>query len=271
MGRTVRNVVIIALAALWSVPVYLLLVNAVTTPAADNSSPRWFPTSFGLLSNVASAWTDAQLGPSFLNSVGYAAICGALAVAVAVATFAAFGVVIVSCRHPAVWFWGIYSGTLLPLQIFLAPLFKVYANHNLYDTRVGLGLIYTALCVPFAFFVIRNHLTTLPRSLVEAANLDGASWWSMFWRIHLPLGRSAMAAAFLFQATWVWNDLIFGITLSTSPNVRPIVAALANVNGNYSNTPPPVLLAGALLVSLPTLLLFVFFQRFFTTSLRTTV
>lgn len=125
--------------------------------------------------------------------------------------------------------------------------------------------------MPFAFFAVRSYISTLPRELVEAARLDGASWWAMFVRVHLPLMRSAMAAAFLFQATWVWNDLIFGITLSTSSNVRPIMAALANLNGNYSNTPPPVILAGALLVSLPTLLLFLFFQRFFTTSLRTGV
>lgn len=266
MGKLVRNVVVVGLALLWMVPVYLLVVNSVTTPEGYTGSPQWLPTSFGLFGNIGSAWTNAQLGPSFVNSLEYAVVCGG--VAVAVSTLAAFGVVVAPTRRPMLWFWVIYSGTLLPLQIFLAPLFKSYARENLYDTRLGMGLIYTALCVPFAFFVVRNYLTTIPREIVEASKLDGAPWWSMFWRIHVPLSRPAMAAAFLFQATWVWNDLIFGITLSTSPGVRPIMAALANLNGNYSHTPPPVVLAGALLVSLPTLLLFGVFQRFFTTSLR---
>jgi multiple sugar transport system permease protein len=113
-------------------------------------------------------------------------------------------------------------------------------------------------------------MTTVPREMREAAALDGASWLRMFVSIHLPLVRSAMLAAFLFQFTWIWNDMLFGITLSTSPNVRPAMAALADLTSNYSNVGPPVVLAGALVASLPTVVLFFAFQRFFTRSLKLT-
>ena len=129
-------------------------------------------------------------------------------------------------------------------------------------------LIYSAICIPFAFFIVRNYLTTLPPEVAEAAKLDGAGWTRLFFQIHLPLIRSSLFAAFIFQFTWVWNDLLFGITLTTSPDRRPVMAALAEINGGFVNVGPPVVLAAALVASLPTVVLFLACQRFFVSSLR---
>jgi multiple sugar transport system permease protein len=104
--------------------------------------------------------------------------------------------------------------------------------------------------------------------ITEAAQLDGAGWYRLFWRIHIPIAKSSLLAAFAFQFTWVWNDLLFGITLSTSPNIRPVMAALAEVNGGYSNLGPPVALSAALAVSLPTVILFLAVQPLFRSSLK---
>jgi multiple sugar transport system permease protein len=268
MGRAVKNVVIVATALLWLVPSWLLIVNAFTAAADYTGSPSWWPTSWGFLDNVAEAFTTANVGAGMVNSLIYA-VLGAL-LAVLVAALASFAVVVMPVKRPAVWFWVIYVGTILPLQMFLAPLFGGYASLSLYDTQYGMLLIYAALAVPFAFFVVRNYLTTVPREMREAAQLDGASWARMFFSVHLPLARSAMLAAFLFQFTWIWNDLLFGITLSTSPNVRPAMAALADLTSTYSTVGPPVVLAGALVASIPTVLLFFVFQRFFTTNLKLT-
>lgn len=268
MGRVVRNVVIVGTALLWLVPSWLLLVNAFTSAADYTGTPSWWPTSWGFLGNVGEAFATANVGAGMVNSLIYA-VLGAL-LAVVVAAMASFAVVVMPAKRPALWFWVIYVGTILPLQMFLAPLFNGYARTSLYDTQYGMLLIYAALAVPFAFFVVRNYLTTVPREMREAAQLDGASWPRMFVSVHLPLARSAMVAAFLFQFTWIWNDMLFGITLSTSPNVRPAMAALADLTSNYSNVGPPVVLAGALVASIPTVLLFFVFQRFFTSSLKLT-
>jgi len=266
LGRVLRKATVTVLAVLWLIPTWLLVVNALVPAESYSGSPHWLPQGFGLFDNMSQAWDKANLGPAFGNSLLYSAV-SALAAAV-LAAGAAFATVVMPVKRPALWFWAIYSGTLLPLQVFIRPLFLSYAHSSLYDTQFGLVLIYTAVAIPFAFFVMRNYTLTLPREVVEAARMDGASWWRLFWQIHVPLTRSAMIAVFVFQFVAVWNDLLFGITLATSRNIRPIMAALADLQGNYSNVGPPVVLAGALLVSLPTLVLFFAAQRFFVSSLK---
>lgn len=266
MGKVIRNIVLTALAILWLVPVYLLIVNAMTPVANYHGEPRWFPGGFGLIENIIAAWNESSLGLGMLNSLLYATAAGL--VAVLAAGLAGFAVVIMPVRRPTLWFWLIYLGTLLPLQIFLAPLFKAYVGAKMYDTSIGMILIYAAICVPFAFFIVRNYLTTIPPEIAEAAKLDGAGWGRLFTQIHLPLIKSSLFAAFIFQFTWVWNDLLFGITLTTSPDRRPVMAALAEINGGFVNVGPPVVLAAALLASLPTVILFLSCQRFFVSSLR---
>lgn len=266
IGRTIRNVVVIVFAILWVVPLYLLVVNALV-PVADYAGvPQWFPQGFGFFDNLVIAWTQSDLGAGMVNSLLYSTVSAGIAVLAA--ALAGFAVIVMPTRWPTLWFWTIYLGTLLPLQIFLAPLFKAYVSTSLYDTNIGMILIYSAICVPFAFFIVRNYLTTLPPEITEAAKLDGAGWGRLFWRIHFPLIRSSLFAAFIFQFTWVWNDLLFGITLTTSPDRRPVMAALAEINGGFASLGPPVVLAAAIVVSLPTVILFLACQRFFVSSLR---
>ncbi|MGW7350857.1 carbohydrate ABC transporter permease [Streptomyces sp. NPDC054784] len=265
-GRVLRNATLAVLAVLWLVPTWLLVVNALVPAESYSGSPHWLPDGFGLLDNMSEAWDRASLGPALGNSLLYSVVSAAAAAVTA--AFAAFATVVMPVRRQALWFWVVYSGTLLPLQVFIRPLFLSYARTSLYDTQTGLVLVYTAIAVPFAFFVLRNYALTMEREIVEAARMDGASWWRLFWQIHVPLTRSAMVAVFVFQFVAVWNDLMFGITMVTSRNIRPVMAALADLQGNYSNVGPPVVLAGALLVSLPTVVLFFSAQRFFVSSLK---
>lgn len=265
MIRRLHGALLIAVAVIWLIPSYLVVVNAFT--AADAySGPSWWFVSFDFVDNLRVAFENAAIGQAMLNSFLYSAGAGALSVIIA--ALASFAVVVMPVRRPAVWFWAIYAGTLLPLQVFLSPLFNGYAATSLYDTQYGMLLIYTTIAIPFAFFVVRNYMTTAPKEMMEAAQLDGASWIVMFLRIHLPLARGALIAAFLFQFLATWNDLLFGITLSTSPNVRPLMAALAELNGQYAGLGPPVILAAGIIASLPTVILFLSLQRFFVGALR---
>ncbi|TNM30726.1 carbohydrate ABC transporter permease [Streptomyces sedi] len=261
VARTLRTVLLLTCGLLWLVPLYLLLVNAMIPAESYPGEPSWVPSDLALWDNMAIAWRDAAIGDSFLNSLFYAVVCGAAGVVVA--AMAAFAVVVLPVPRPALWFWVIYSGTVFPLQMFLAPLFGLYADANLYDTRLGLMLIYAAWAVPFAFFLIRNQMATLPAEVTEAAMLDGASFRRLFWQIHVPLLLPGLGAAFIFQFTSVWNDLLFGITLSRSPEVQPVMAALTSLNSAYASSGPPVILAGALIVSVPTLLVFLIFRGLF--------
>ncbi|WP_263632168.1 carbohydrate ABC transporter permease [Streptomyces sp. 8L] len=267
-GRAVRHVLVALISLLWLVPTWLVVVNAFTPSKQYTGSPRWWFGSWGILGNIRAAFTSAAVGRGLLNTVVYAVV-GA-AIAVVIAALASFAVTVMPVRRPAIWFWAIFIGTVLPLQTFLSPQFTGFARAGLYDTQYGMVLVYVALTVPFAFFVNRNFMMTVPREISEAAQLDGVNWARMFLSIHLPLARNALLAAFIFQFTWIWNDLLFGITLSVSPNVRPVMATLADLSGDYSTVGPPAVLAGALVASVPTVVLFFVFQRFFVNSLRLT-
>lgn len=261
---TLRSVLIVVLAAIWFVPTYLIIVSAFTSNAGYTGEVAWFPKDFSLFENIGLAWQAVNLGPSLLNSLLYAVVAGGLAVFVA--ALAGFAVSAIPGGWRTLWFWLIYCGALFPAQAFLRPLFTGFAETGLYDTRWGLFLIYVATCVPFSFFIMRNHMLSIPPEINEAAQLDGANWWTVFTRFFLPLSRSALAAAFIFQFVWVWNELLFGITLSYSESVRPVMAALAGLQSNYGTVGPPVVLAGALFVSLPTVIVFLLFQRVFAAS-----
>src|SRR3546814_19037003 len=111
--------------------------------------------------------------------------------------------------------------------MILLPLFDGYSRVGLYDTRVGMVLVYTVISVPFAAFVMRNFFTGIAHSVFEAAVLAGATTWRIFTRVYLPMGSSALVAIFILQATFIWHDLLLGLTLSQSADVRPIVNTLA--------------------------------------------
>jgi multiple sugar transport system permease protein len=267
--RVLRYGAVVVLIVVWILPLYLVLANASTPSEEYAEKPIWaLPTSFGLLENMVSAWQAANLGPSVFSTFLYAVV-GAAA-AVLVAALAAFAIVALRVRHGFAWFMLIYSGTIFPFQMYLGPLFDGYSKTGLYDTRMGLLLLYTAIAIPFATFVIRNHFSGIPIELSEAARLDGAASRTVFWRIYMPLSTNALAAVFVFQFTWVWNEFLFGLTLSRSSDVRPIMTALAALQGQYASTSIPVVLAGALAVSVPTLVLFIVLQRLFVQALAGT-
>src|SRR3546814_5665252 len=115
--------------------------------------------------------------------------------------------------------------------MILLPLFDGYSRVGLYDTRVGMVLVYTVISVPFAAFVMRNFFTGIAHSVFEAAVQDGATTWRIFTRVYLPMGSSALVAIFILQATFIWNDLLLGLTLSQSDDVRPIVTTLSGKIG----------------------------------------
>lgn len=269
VGRWVRNIAVVALSVIWLIPTWLMVVNAVTPNSTYDGTPQWIPTGFGFFENVGIAMAEGPFLQAALNSFLYAFVGAGLAVLIS--TAAGFAVVVMPVKHKTLWFWLIYAGTLLPLQVFALPLFFAASYTDLYDTHAGLIIVYVALCIPFGFFVVRNFLTTLPPEIAEAARLDGAGWITLFTRIHMPLAKSAMAAGFIFQFIFIWNELFFGITLSISQEVQPVMAALAGLQSVASTVGAPATLAMAIVVSAPTIAIFFGFQKFFVSGLSTNV
>ena len=265
----IRHFVLVLLGAVWIVPLYLFLVNSIASTADYNNKEKWQPpSSFGLFDNISAAWNAAHLGQAIFSTALYAVLGGILSVLIA--SLAAYAIVSLRIRYGFFWFVVIYAGTIFPFQMYLSPLYSMFVNWKIYNTHLGLLVFYTAIAVPFAMFVIRNHFVSISHDMTEAARLDGASALRVYWNIFVPLSVNAFITVFILQFTWIWNDLLFGLTLSRDENIRPIMAALAALQGQYARNGPPVALAGAMIVSIPTFVLFFAVQRVFVRGLRVT-
>jgi multiple sugar transport system permease protein len=253
------------LAIFWIAPIVILAMNAFKTPQEFlMTSALTPPGSVGLFDNIAKAWAKG-LGSGFINSLIYG-IVGSVG-AVGFAALAAFGIVRLKIPRGLFWFLLIYSGTIFPFQMYLIPLFRAYLQTGLYDSRLGLIGFYIAICIPFCTFVLRGFFLTVPWEIQEAAQVDGAGSWTVFWRIMFPMARAPLILLSLIQFTWIWNDLLFGLVLSKSPTVRPVMVALVGMQGVYGATDGPSVIAATLVCSAPTLILFIFLQRYFVRGL----
>jgi multiple sugar transport system permease protein len=265
-GWVIRRAVLIVLGAFWLIPVYLLLVNAFRPSTGYEAGKIWVPDPhFGLFDNFREAWNAAGLGPSIASTVLYSV--AAPAIGVVLGAMAGFAIVVLRLRAGFWWFMLLFGGTIFPTQMLLIPLFLGYSSADLYDRRGGMILVYTAISVPLAAFVLRNFFTGVAYAIYEAARVDGASVWRIFWRIYLPLALPALAAVFVLSFNFIWNDLIFGLTLSQTDTVRPVMTALSSLSSAYAGTTVPVTLAAGLVMSLPTVVVFLGTQRLFARGL----
>ncbi|MGA3217849.1 MAG: carbohydrate ABC transporter permease [Acidimicrobiales bacterium] len=270
MKQVVIYGILIIAAVLWALPIWWAVINA------SKSAPDFFahpfyaiPREFNLLSNIRSAWDSAGLGTGFVNSIIYGVV-GAAA-SIAIASLAAYGIVVLRIRGGFTIFMIIYSGTVFPLQMYIIPLFRMYNSIHIYNTRWGLLLFYTAISVPFCTLVLRGFYSTVPNEYRESAMVEGASEVRILRSIYVPLSVSAALVLFLFQFTWIWNDLLFGIVLSSSPSVHPVMASLSSLMGLYGGSSLPVELSGTLIAASPMLVLFFTLRRFFTQGLSLVV
>jgi multiple sugar transport system permease protein len=265
-GVVGRYLTVGLLGLVWLLPTYLVLVNAFRPSTSFTGEKLWTPDAeFALFGNFGKAWDAAELGTSLGSSLLYSIVAPALAALLG--ALAGYAITVLRLRRGFLWFMVIYASTVFPVQMLLIPLFFGYANAGLYDTRVGLLLVYTAVSVPLAAFVMRNFFSAVTGSIFESARVDGASPAAIFWRIYLPMCRTALVAVFILEFTFIWNDLLFGLVLSHSAELRPVMTALATLSNPYAGVTVPVILSGALFVSLPTVVLFLATQRLFAKGL----
>ena len=167
------------------------------------------------------------------------------------------------------------AGNLLPQQVIITPLYRLYllvdlpgitVSGKLYDSALGLVLIHVAFQSGFCAFVLSNYMRMLPHELTEAALVDGASVWRMYWQIVLPLCKPAMAALATLLSIWIYNDFFWAIVLISTGENMPITSALNNLSGQYF-TDPNLVAAGALLTAIPTLIVYFVLQRQFVSGL----
>lgn len=159
------------------------------------------------------------------------------------------------------WFLGVVALLVVPVQVALVPVSKLFGAVGLFETTLGVVLFHTAFGLPFAIFLLRNFFAEIPRELLEAARLDGAGEIRLFTRVVLPLGGPAIASLGIFQFLWVWNDMLIALIFADSQS-PPITVALQQQVRQFGNN-VDVLAPGAFVSMVVPLLVFFAFQRQF--------
>ncbi|MCK4925548.1 MAG: carbohydrate ABC transporter permease [Spirochaetes bacterium] len=256
--------VLIILSVIWLFPLVSVLTMVVKSPDEFNTMRFWeLPELKRIPANIAfnfgHAWGKSKLGGQMLNSLIFALTAGIGSAFIA--SIGGYALVHLKLRGSQSWFIGIFIGNIFPFQMFLIPLYLFLNILGLFDTRLGMAVVYVGICIPFALFVYRNYAFTLSAELFDAARVDGASKWGAYLRIFLPMSIPAFAVIFCFQFIWTWNDLLFGLVLTE--RFRPIMAGLERLQGARGGVPPTVLISGAVMAALPTIVILMSLQKFF--------
>lgn len=268
------QVFLIVAAAVWIAPV-LWAVYLSLRPLAETNRLGYVSLPHSLtFKNYTDAWTQGSVWHYFVNSVLITA--PAVVITLFLASAVAFVVARLKMRFGIAMLLMFTAGNLLPQQVFLAPLFKIYIavampswlspSLKLYDSIVGLVLINVAFQLGFCVFVLSNYMRSIPEAITEAALIDGASVWTQYWRITLPLCRPALAAMATLLTTWIYNDFFWALALISTGTRYPITTALNDLKGTYAVN-NNLLAAGSLIVAVPTLVVYFLLQRQFIAGL----
>ncbi len=214
--------------------------------------------------NFVRAFHVANMAVLFKSSV--LIVIAVVPVSVLLATMAGFAIGQLRIRGGQAVFLLFLLGLTLPFEGVIVPIYYEIRDMGLLNTRWAIILPLIGLYMPFAVFWMRAHFLTLPRELSEAARVDGATTWQLFWRVHVPLARPAVSSLAILLTVWTWNQFLLAIVLVDDPARRTMAGALGAFQGQWG-TDIPLLSAGSLLILLPTIAVFVVFQRHFVSAL----
>ena len=232
--RLTRNLLIALLVVVEVAPLLWLLLRSVKTQSEFVNDPAWSLPAKWDFQNYADAWSTGHVGLYVRNSI--VATVPSLALIIVFGTAAGFAleVMIWRGRHQVLLVF--LLGIMVPSQMILLPLFRVYFQSGLSGTMWPLIITYTAVGLPLTVFMMATYFRAVPREMFEAATLDGANMLTAFWRIGFPVVRNAVFTVALVQFFFIWNDLLVSLTFTTDDDLRTIQVGLLNFTGQYGET-----------------------------------
>lgn len=268
-GRVAAHVFIAVMAVAWILPLLFALYVSLR-PISSTAKYGYVSLPIGGLTfdNYINAWTQGQMGHYLINS----AIITIPAVIITLLFASAMGFVIaqVKMRGRLVLLILFTAGNLLPQQALITPLYRIFltiplpdwlsSSGLMYDSLFGLIVINVTFQLGFCVFVLSNYMTTIPGDIYEAALVDGASLWTRFWGITLPICRPALAALGTLLTIWIYNDFFWATVLMSTGSKRPITSALNNLQGQFVSN-QNLIAAAALIAAIPTLIVYLVLQR----------
>jgi alpha-glucoside transport system permease protein len=259
----------ILLAILWTIPTLGLFITSFRPPAQISDTGWWtvFSNPSFTFENYQNAWAGAGgegLSSFFLNT--FVIVVPGVIIPISLALLAAYAFAWIDFKGRDILFVAVFALQVVPIQVALIPLQTIFVNFGLQNSFWPVWISHTIFGLPLAIFLLHNFMKEIPRSIVEAARVDGAGHVKIFFVVLLPLLVPAIAAFGIFQFLWVWNDLLVALVFAPSPNLRPITAAIADLAGSRGNQ-WQLLSAGAFIAVVVPLAVFLGLQRYFVRGL----
>jgi raffinose/stachyose/melibiose transport system permease protein len=249
-------VIMIPVGLIMALPLYYIVVNTFKTQEEMSSSPFALPTQL-FLDNYATVFGTVPLVQSFANTLFVTVL--SLLLMLIIGSMAAYGMIIGNTRFNR-WFGAaLILGFIIPTQSTLIPLYRLLVRIGLIDTLTGLVFLYSAGSI-FCYFLIQGYMKSIPYDLIEAARIDGANAFSIYWRIVLPLIRPILVTVAVFQTMWIWNDFLTPNVFLVSPEKSTLVLQVYKSVGEFT-TDWPSFMTLSVLALLPMVVFFVFTQR----------
>jgi alpha-glucoside transport system permease protein len=259
------NILLVVLGALWLVPTFGLFIVSIL-PASVSTSSGWWKVfahpSEATWSNYNDLFHNQGLLTA-LKTTAYIAVGNTILV-VMIGALAGYALAWLEFPGRDGLFILIVALLVVPLQMALIPMFRLYDTFGLFDTILGIILFHVAFGLPFAIFLLRNFFVGLPKDILESARIDGASEMRIFIRLILPLGLPAIASLAIFQFLWTWNDLIVALTFGQ--NTQPITVWIFGQLREFGTSINVIAPASFISLAIP-LLVFFAFQRYFVQGL----
>jgi raffinose/stachyose/melibiose transport system permease protein len=261
-SRLSRGLVFAALCLIGASTVYPLLfmaLNSMRTTQAFEVNPFGLPSHFSFAS-YSSLFSTVP----FLQSIGHSllVVVPAVLLATIASSLAAFVFTKTPVKLGNVLFWTMLMIMFMPGIVVLLPLYVEVARTGLANNFAPAILIYTAINIPYGTYLLRSNFRSIPDSVVEAARVDGASWFKVYLRVIMPIGKAGVITVGILTFLNIWNDLFISLVLLHAPNTEMVTPTLAQLSGKFTSD-IPVLMAGLLLGAVPTLLLYMVTARVF--------
>lgn len=273
-----QHIILMIIGLLWLVPTAGLLVTSFRTRAASSQSGWWTALwtggwtidNYGTVLGAGGGLPPPGFAKSFINTI--IITIPSTFIPIAIGAIAAYGIVWIGFRGRNVVYLGIIALLVIPLQVTWIPVLQIFnwvgknTPFALTGEFYGLVIAHTAYGLPFAMFLLVGSFAQVPRALVEAARIDGATNWQIFSRVVLPLTKPVIASLAIFQFVWVWNDLMNALIFLQDVNKFPLTVAIRNLLGQYGNE-WHLLAAGAFVSMVVPLIVFLSLQRYFVSGL----
>jgi alpha-glucoside transport system permease protein len=265
LGKAPVHFFLLAVGLLWMIPTLGLFITSLLAPAdfADEGWWQVFTAPAKLtFENYENVFDNSTIMDSLVTTALIAV--GGTVLPIVVGALAGYAFAWLEFPGRDWWFILVVALLVVPLQMALIPMFELYTDLGIFDTVLSIVLYHTAYALPFAIFLLRNFFIGIPRDLMEAARIDGASEIRIFVRLILPLGLPAIASLGIFQFLWTWNDLLVALVFGreTQPITVAIFSQLRQFGANIELIAPATFLS----LAIP-LVVFFAFQRYFVEGL----